>query len=258
VSGQVSRSRSTDKRYYGVVEGIVTAVNDEGHQGRVKVKFPWFDGQMESEWCRVRQFYAGNGYGAFFIPEAGDEVLVAFIHGDMRLPIILGGMYNGVDKPPTQRTAEQDQKLIRTKGNHEILLDDSQGKQRVRIKTQGGHTFDLGDVDQKVTLQSNAGQTVVIDDSANNITLQTGGSSVKMDASGTITLTGTTVVLSAPSVALGGSSAAHPLVWGDVLMTWLATLGMHTHLCTAPATPSGPPIVVAPPVGMISPVSKTS
>ena len=49
------------------------------------------------------QFYAGNGYGAFFVPEVGDEVLVAFTHGDMRMPIILGGLYNGVDKPVTYR-----------------------------------------------------------------------------------------------------------------------------------------------------------
>ena len=46
--------------------------------------------------------YAGNGYGSFFVPEVGDEVLVAFVQGDMRYPIILGGLYNGEDKPPTR------------------------------------------------------------------------------------------------------------------------------------------------------------
>ena len=69
------RSRSTDQRYYGVAEGLVTNVDDPQKLGRVKLKFPWFDPEMESEWCRVRQFYAGNDYGAFFIPEVGDEVL---------------------------------------------------------------------------------------------------------------------------------------------------------------------------------------
>src|SRR5258708_2606445 len=140
----VSRSRSTDKRFYGVVQGIVTEVEDaQGKEGRVKVQFPWFDDQMETEWCRVRQFYAGNGYGAFFIPEKGDEVLVAFIHGDMRLPVILGGLYNGQDKPPSYRSSTQDQKMIRTKGNHELLFDDSQGKEPVRIKTTGVPTAAL-------------------------------------------------------------------------------------------------------------------
>lgn len=255
----VSRTRSTDKRFYGVVQGIVTDVNDsDGKEGRVKVQFPWFDDQMETEWCAVRQFYAGNGYGAFFIPEVGDAVLVAFIHGDMRMPIILGGLYNGKDKPPTYRSDSQDQKMFRTKGQHELLFDDTSGQQRVRIKTNGGHVFDLSDADQKINLQCSGGQTIVIDDSSNKITVQTGGSTIEVDGSGTITLTGANVVLNAPSVSLGGSSAIHPLVWGDVLQTWLMTLGVHTHICTAPGAPSGPPVVVDPPVGILSTVSTTS
>jgi uncharacterized protein involved in type VI secretion and phage assembly len=250
-----SRTRTTDKRFYGVVQGIVTDVNDgSGKEGRVKVQFPWFDDQMETEWCRVRQFYAGNGYGAFFIPEVGDEVLIAFVHGDMRLPIVLGGLYNGNDKPPTHRDSSQDQKMIRTKGQHELLFDDTPNKTRVRIKTSGGHVADLSDVDKKINIQSNGGQTVVIDDSGSKITVQTGGSTIEVDASGTITLTGTSVVLNAPSVSLGGSSAAHPVVWGDLLLTWLST---HVHTCTAPATPSSPP-VVPPPPAMLSTISKTS
>src|SRR5438477_11815418 len=126
----VSRTRSTDKRFYGVVQGVVTEVNDtDGQEGRVKVQFPWFDDQMETEWCRVRQFYAGNGYGAFFIPEVGDEVLVAFTHGDMRLPIILGGLYNGKDKPPSYRSDSKDEKMFRTKLGHQLTFFDTQGKE---------------------------------------------------------------------------------------------------------------------------------
>ena len=243
----ISRTRTTDKRFYGVVQGTVTDVNDtDGKQGRVKVRFDWFDDQMETEWCRVMQFYAGNGYGAFFIPEVDDEVLVAFMHGDMRIPIILGGLYNGVDKPVTYRSASQDQKLIRTKGQHELLFDDTSGKQRVRVKTNGGHTADLSDTDQKVTVQSSGGQSVVIDDSARTITvktnggtitLQTGAGTVTIDATGNISLTGTNVTLEALNVALGGSAAAHPLVWGDILLAWLNS---HVHLTTPPFTPAVP------------------
>jgi uncharacterized protein involved in type VI secretion and phage assembly len=251
----ISRTRTTDKRFYGVVQGIVTEVNDkDGQEGRVKVQFPWFDDQMETEWCRVCQFYSGNGYGAFFVPEPRDEVLVAFIHGDMRMPIILGGLYNGKDKPPTHRSADLDQKMIRTKGQHELLFDDSAGKQRVRIRTHGGHTADLSDVDHKVTLQSSGGQTVVLDDSAMTITLQTDGNTVTIDGrSGTITLAGTTVVLNAQHVALGGNTAAQSLVLGDILMTMFNT---HTHICTAPTLPSLPPVPLLTPA-VLSQRSKT-
>jgi phage baseplate assembly protein V len=149
------RSQTTDKRFYGLYEALVTAVNDaEEKQGRIKVKFPWFDEQMETEWCRVRQFYAGNGYGAFFVPEIGDEVLVAFIQGDMRFPIILGGLYNGQDKPPTYRADDKDEKLIRTKGGHQITFDDTSGKEKITI----------------VDAQKN--NRIVIDTTANSITIQ--------------------------------------------------------------------------------------
>ena len=73
-----ARSRSTDNRFYGVAEGLVEDNADPEREGRIKVCFPWFSGEMVSEWCRVLQFYAGPGYGAYFVPEVGDEVLVGF------------------------------------------------------------------------------------------------------------------------------------------------------------------------------------
>lgn len=250
----VPRSRSTDKRFYGVAHGIVTQVEDPAKEGRVKVQFPWFDEQMETEWCRVGYSYAGNGYGTFFVPEIGDEVLVAFVHGDMRLPIILCGLYNGHDKPPTYRDQSKDQKMIHTKGGHELLFDDTPNQQRVRIQTNGGHVADLSDVDKKITLQSSGGQTVVVDDSAQTITLQTNGKSITIDgAGGTITATGMSVVLQAPSVALGGSAASQSLIWGEAFM---ALFNAHTHICTAPGAPSGPPLPPMTPAVM-SVVSKT-
>lgn len=249
-----SRTRTTDKRFYGVVQGIVTEVNDaDGQEGRVKVQFPWFDDQMETEWCRVRQFYAGNGYGAFFVPEVGDEVLIAFIHGDMRMPIILGGLYNAKDKPPTYRSSSQDQKMIRTKGQHELLFDDTSNQQRVRIKTQGGHVADLSDADQKINLRSTGGQTIVIDDSSNKITVQTGGSTMEIDGSGTITLTtGANVVLNAPSVSLG-AGASQQLILGTAFM---ALFNAHVHPTAAPGPPSPPATPMLP--MLLSTVSKTA
>ena len=87
---------------------MAKVTGDPEHECRVTLRFPFFDGATaETDWCRVVQPYAGNGYGAVFVPEEGDEVLVAFVHGDMRFPIVLGGLYNGQDKPPTDRTDQQ-------------------------------------------------------------------------------------------------------------------------------------------------------
>lgn len=249
------RSRSTDKRYYGVVEAIVTDNEDPLKEGRVKVNFPMLDNKVESEWCRVRQAYAGNDYGAFFIPEVGDEVLVSFIHGDMRLPIILGGLYNGKDKPPSSRASDKDQKMIRTRGQHEILMDDTPGKERVRVKTNEGHTIDLSDEEKKIDITTTTGQKVVLDDQANKVTIETGGTSITVDAaSGSITLQATTISLSATSVKLGGDAAVQSVVLGEML---LALFNTHTHTTGIPGFPTSPPIIPLTPA-VLSKTSKTS
>lgn len=249
------RSRSTDQRFYGVAEALVVDNLDPESQGRVKVKFPWFDPGMDSEWCRVSNLYAGPDYGSFFVPEVGDEVLVAFIHGDMRLPVIIGGLYNGQDLPPSARKADKDQKMIRTKGTHELLMDDTPGDERVRVKTKGGHVLDLDDTGgsvtaqttgghavklddggKKVTVETSSGQKVEMEDAGGKITIQTStGASITLDATG-VTIKATSVTLSAASVGLGGSGG-QPLVLGTAL---IAAFNAHVH--PTAFGPSGPPV----------------
>ena len=87
------------ERVAGVVTGVVTAVDDPDGRGRVKLRLPWLSESYESGWARVAQLNAGGGRGSAFTPEIGDEVLVAFEHGDVRSPFVVGGLYNGVDAP---------------------------------------------------------------------------------------------------------------------------------------------------------------
>jgi uncharacterized protein involved in type VI secretion and phage assembly len=215
------RARQADRRYYGVVEGLVVeAVSDPANEGRVKVKFPWFDDGTVSEWCRVAQPYAGNGYGFMFTPEVGDEVVVGFSHGDMRLPIVLGGLYNGKDKPPASRTDTDDKKLIRTKGGHELLFDDSSGGPKIVVTSAGGHKVTLDDDPGTVTVETSRGQSLVLD--------AAGKATLKADS---ITLDG--------AVSLGGVGASHPVVFGDDLMRVFST---HVHNATAIGSPTSPPM----------------
>ena len=69
----IAHARSTDKtllrRGGGNRDGRLD--DTQGKEGRVKVQFPWFDDQMETEWCRVAQLYAGNGYGAVLRSRSG-------------------------------------------------------------------------------------------------------------------------------------------------------------------------------------------
>jgi uncharacterized protein involved in type VI secretion and phage assembly len=63
------------------------------------VKFPWLSDTYVSDWARTVQPGAGPRRGAVVLPEVNDEVLVGFEQGDLRRPYVLGGLWNGVDKP---------------------------------------------------------------------------------------------------------------------------------------------------------------
>ena len=159
------RSRSTDKRFYGVAEALITQVRNDG---MVKVEYPWYDGQMESEWCRVLQFFAGPDHGAFFIPKIGSEVLVAFIHGDMRLPVILGGLFNGQDHPPGTGSD------LDTHVRH------------FRIQTPTGHRISMLDPEQPGAV----GAVVIENSKGDSITMSTNGT-MRIKSSGFLILEGT-------------------------------------------------------------------
>jgi phage tail-like protein len=95
---------------------------------KVKVKFPWIrdsDDDSETFWARIGVFMGGGDRGFFVLPEVGDEVLVAFVEGDPRNPIITGALYNGNDKPPSGTvdvTIENKTGLIR---NTHLYADDN-------------------------------------------------------------------------------------------------------------------------------------
>jgi uncharacterized protein involved in type VI secretion and phage assembly len=232
----VPRAQSTDKRYFGVVEAIVVDVFDPDKEGRVKIQFPWFDEEMITEYCRVCQLYAGNGYGALFVPEVGDEVLVSFVHGDMRLPVILGGLYNGKDKPSSHRLKTQDQKLIRTKAGHEIVFDDHD--KQVTLKTAAGLTLELDDNPKKVTVKTASGQSVVLDGSSSAITIEATNVAVKA----------TSVALQSGHIELG-NGAAEPVILGTSFATFFAA---HVHTTGVPGSPTSPPVVPTLPPNTLS------
>lgn len=84
----------------GVVTGVVTNCDDPERLGRVKVKFSWLTDHDETTWARVASPGAGSGRGLQFLPEVGDEVLVAFEHADVGRPVIVGGLWNREDPLP--------------------------------------------------------------------------------------------------------------------------------------------------------------
>lgn len=148
-------SNHDDNRFYGVAIAIVVNNKDPENLGRVKVKFPWLGTQDESNWARVVSLMAGKERGLYFFPEVDDEVLVAFEQGNINAPYILGALWNGVDKPPIENSdGKNNQRLIKSRSGHQIILDDTEGKEQIIIRDK------------------TAKNEIVIDSSTNTLTIK--------------------------------------------------------------------------------------
>ena len=126
----------------GVAIGLVTNNLDPLGLGRVKVKFPWRGSvpPVESAWCRIATPMAGPQMaGFYFIPDINEEVLVAFEHGDVNHPYIVGSLWNNIDRPPLPSAGvvvggKVVKRIIKSRSGHQIILDDTPGKESITIQ----------------------------------------------------------------------------------------------------------------------------
>jgi uncharacterized protein involved in type VI secretion and phage assembly len=167
-------------RVHGVAAGMVTNNQDPEGLGRVKVKFPWLSDDNESDWIRIATPMAGGGRGSFFLPEVDDEVLLAFEHGDINRPFVIGALWNGVDHPPeTNRDGRNNIRKIRSRSGHEIIFNDDRGagQEKIEIHTNSGHTIVLDDSagQEKIDIvDKTGGNKMTIDSVQNAISIESG------------------------------------------------------------------------------------
>lgn len=151
-----------DERFYGVTVGIVTNNQDPEKLGRVKLKLPWLSGTDESFWARVLAPGAGKERGFYALPEVDDEVLVAFEHGLVEFPYVLGGLWNGKDRPPeTNADGKNNRRVIRSRSGHIIRLDDTSGGEKIEIIGTGGASSIVIDAAHNtITISADADVTI--------------------------------------------------------------------------------------------------
>lgn len=163
-------------KIYGVVIALVTNNQDPEKLGRVKVKFPWLADSDESYWARLSVLMAGPDRGTFFLPEVDDEVLVAFEHGDIRFPYVIGMLWNGVDKPTyDNEDGKNDIRSIKSRSGHELKFDDNESKAKLEILTAAGHQIILEDESggEKISIiDQSGGNKIIIDSAAGEISIE--------------------------------------------------------------------------------------
>lgn len=188
-------------KWYGIYPALVSDIKDPDGTGRVKVTLPWSPdtGSDKYEaWARLATLMGGNNRGSWFIPDVNDEVLVAFEAGDPRRPYVLGGLWNGKDSPPESMDGggQNNKKVLRSRDGVKMTMDDSQGKESLIVETPGG---------QRITLQDGPGSVEIVDSNGNSVQLQTSG--ITVNASAKVTVTASTVEVSASAVTVNAPTA---------------------------------------------------
>lgn len=179
------------KKFYGVVTGRVINLLDPMMLGRVQVQLPFLDSVDLSPWARVAVPMAGLIHGTYFIPNIGDEVLVAFEHGDVNAPYIIGSLWNALAPPPLPSPIPQI-RMIRTPLGNQIMFTE---------------------VPPTITITTPSLQTITMTPAG--IQIFTGANLINMTPDG-ITIAGTpnlnlvataSVNITAPNITINGAAA---------------------------------------------------
>jgi uncharacterized protein involved in type VI secretion and phage assembly len=202
---------------HGVMQAIVTDIKDPENLGRVKIKLPMYSDTYQSGWARVVALGAGQNRGTYLLPEVGDEVLVAFENGETDQPYVLGGLYNGKDKPEGDQVGNPDGKVqkrvflsrtgmrfeyIEKPDAEELVISTSSGAQKIRMVQKSQALIEILSegpltvvAKQDVTVESK--KNVAVTTSAGNVSVK----GVDVSVEGTKSLT-----LKAPQVTVQGTA----------------------------------------------------
>ena len=220
-------------RVPGVVSGHCQELDDPNNLGRVQVNFDWMDDAPDGYWARVAAPMAGGDRGCFFMPEVDDEVLVAFDHGDVSHPYVIGYCWSKPDKPPFG--ADLEKRGIKTVAGSELIFDDNSGASpTITLTTQGGFKLLIDETGEKITISTGRGVSMELEDTpaqvqvtlptGNSLTLGPSGLTVSVPT-GQLDVTATTATITAPSVTIdsaavtvtGVLTVAGPVIAGGIV-----------------------------------------
>lgn len=210
-SGSSNGARAGSAAPAGFSVALVTDNDDPDALGRVKLKFPTFDDEYESDWARVALPGAGPDCGAVFLPDVNDEVLVGFESGDIRRPFVIGGLWNGVDLPPLGNglfdAGHVKRRGIVSRSNHRLIFFDDEGQSGLGFLTgDDSIRIALDETDRRLAMHSDGSTSIVAGDitleASGDITIKAGGTltlegsgSVKVKAGGTVDIDGALIEL---------------------------------------------------------------
>jgi uncharacterized protein involved in type VI secretion and phage assembly len=184
----------------GVYVAVVSDVKDPDGLGRVRVMLPWAPdssgGDGFEAWARLATLMGGSNRGSWFVPDVGDEVLVAAEACDPNRLYVLGGLWNGQATPPEAMDAggANNKKVLRSRNGVKVTLDDTDGQETLVLETPGG---------QQLTLKDGPGSVELVDSNGNSLKMEPGGITVTTSAK--LTVQASTVEVTAGQVTVNAA-----------------------------------------------------
>jgi type VI secretion system secreted protein VgrG len=179
-------SISPDPPLCEMQEGEIVENNDKKGLGRVRVQFMWqkeLEGDdSKTPWIRVSSHSGGGDKGLYILPEKGDRVLVAFEHNHPERPFVLTSVYHGESKPE-HHDPQNLKKVLKTKGGHQILMNDEKGKESMALSSPFDFSASASGGDMTLTAKSK----ITIKSDSGDITINT-PTNISIDADGNITV----------------------------------------------------------------------
>lgn len=178
----------------GLLNAVVKEIWDEEHKGMIKVEYLLGEKDHKtSDWVRVMSFYGGQGFGNYWLPEIGTEVVVGFIQGNLNMPVVLGCLWNDTDTHPEETVNENnDVKTIMTKAGNKITFSDTDDKAKITVETPKQLMLTIDDESELISMEDK--------DKANSVSLDCKNGDITVTAKTSIKLKiGSTEVLSAES-----------------------------------------------------------
>jgi phage protein D/phage baseplate assembly protein gpV len=170
------------------INGLQTAIvaqigQDPDGEFRVFVRLPLLQSDT-GVWARFGSYYASKGTGSCFYPEIGDEVVVAFLGGDPRYPVILGSLYSKANPSPAPPEATNNIKTIMSRSKMKVEFDED--LRQISLTTPAGQSVILSDSEQSITASDANGNSIKMN--ANGVGIHS-ALDMAISASGSITLT---------------------------------------------------------------------
>jgi uncharacterized protein involved in type VI secretion and phage assembly len=108
---------------------------------------------------------AGKERGTFIIPEVNDEVLVAFEHGQLNRPVVIGMLWNNEDLPPEKmdEKGKNDIRAIHTRSGHKVVFNDSDDAPSILIvDNRGKNRIFINSKEKKMEIEAEGDLTITV------------------------------------------------------------------------------------------------